>query len=88
MRQPITPEERAAIMAWRREQRQRLIALRLAMPVAYRQEASARIIVLLAPVVGFDAQCCPLARSRPAFSRRSSDGAYTRRIYQCNRGMS
>jgi 5-formyltetrahydrofolate cyclo-ligase len=47
MQQAIPPEERARIMAWRREQRQRLIEARLAMPVAERQEASARIIVQL-----------------------------------------
>ncbi len=44
MQQAIPPEERARIMAWRREQRQRLIEARLAMPVVERQEASARII--------------------------------------------
>jgi len=44
MQQAVTPEERARIMAWRREQRQRLIEARLAVPVAERQEASARII--------------------------------------------
>lgn len=44
MQQATTPEERARIMAWRREQRQQLIAARLAMSVAERQEASASII--------------------------------------------
>lgn len=36
-------EARAAVMAWRREERQRQIAARLAMPVAQRQEASQAI---------------------------------------------
>jgi 5,10-methenyltetrahydrofolate synthetase len=47
MQQAVPTEERAGIMAWRREQRQRLIEARLAMPVAERQEASARIIAQL-----------------------------------------
>ncbi|MET0279537.1 MAG: 5-formyltetrahydrofolate cyclo-ligase [Steroidobacteraceae bacterium] len=44
MQQAIGDVERAGIMAWRREERQRLIEARLRQPVAARQQASARII--------------------------------------------
>jgi 5,10-methenyltetrahydrofolate synthetase len=37
------PKTRQEIMAWRREQRQRLLDERVRMPVAYRQQASTRI---------------------------------------------
>ena len=43
----ITPPERVRIMAWRRDERQRLIEARLRMPVADRQQASARIAARL-----------------------------------------
>jgi 5-formyltetrahydrofolate cyclo-ligase len=47
MQRVTTAEERAGIMAWRREERQRLIAARLAMSVAERQAGSAGIIARL-----------------------------------------
>ncbi len=44
-------EDRAAIMAWRRSERTRLLEARLRMPVADKQQASARIIENLTRVL-------------------------------------